>query len=83
MEQITLTFDLDRDLVQGAERYAQEHRTSLTQLIALHLEQLVAQERLLDDAPLVRSLSGILPTDASIDEYHAYLEEKYGHPAAT
>ena len=83
MKQTLLTIRLPRELVKRAERYAEQHETSLTQLIALYLQQPVMQENLLDDAPTVRCLSSILPTDASKDEYHAYLEEKYGHSAAT
>ena len=83
MEQTTLTIHLPSDLVQGAERYAEQHQTTLTQLIALYLCQLAAKENLLDHAPIVRRMSGILPADASIDEYHAYLEEKYGQSTAT
>jgi hypothetical protein len=83
MEQTNLTIHLPRDLVDGAKRYAEQHQTSLTQLIALYLRRLVAQENLLDHAPIVRRISGILPTDASMDAYHAHLEEKYGQSPAT
>jgi hypothetical protein len=83
MEQTTLTIRLPSDLVQEARRYAERHQTSLTELIALYLRQLAVQEHLLDHAPIVARLSGILPTDASIDEYYAYLEEKYGQSTVT
>jgi hypothetical protein len=83
MEQTTLTIRLPSDLIQGARRYAEQHQTSLTQLIALYLRRLIAQEHLLDNAPIVGHISGILPADASIDEYHAYLEEKHGDSTAT
>jgi len=83
MEETTLTIYLPRDLVDGAERYAEQHQTSLTQLIALYLRRLVAQENLLDHAPIVRRLSGTLSSDSSIDAYHAHLEEKYGQSPAT
>ena len=83
MEQTTLTIRLPSDLVKEAEQYAEQHETSLDQLITLYLHQLVAQEKLLDDAPTVRRISGILPADASKDDYHAYLDWKYGHLTAT
>jgi hypothetical protein len=82
MEQTTLTIRLPLDPIKGAERYAEQHQTSVTQLIELDLRQLVAQEILLGHAPIGRYLSGILPSDASMDEYHAYLEEKHGPPSA-
>ena len=68
MEQTTLTIRLLSDLAQGAERYAEQHQTSLAQLIARYLRQLVAQERTLDHAPIVDRISGILPADASLGE---------------
>jgi hypothetical protein len=83
MEQTTLTICLLRDLVQEAERYAEQHQTSLTQLIGLYLRHLATQEHLLDNAPIVRNLSGILPIDAAKDGYNAYLEEKHGRSTAT
>jgi hypothetical protein len=83
MEQTTLTIRLPSDLIQGARRYAEQHQTSLTRLIALYLRQLVAQEHLLDNAPIVGRISGILTADASIDEYHTYLEEKYRDSTGT
>ncbi len=35
----------------------------------------------LADAPTVRRLSGILSQDASVEDYHKYLEEKYDDQA--
>jgi hypothetical protein len=81
MEQTKLTIRLPRDLVEGAKLYARTHRTSLTRLIAAYLRQLGSQEDPLAHAPAVRRMSGILPSNASVDDYHAYLEDKYGQQA--
>jgi hypothetical protein len=35
----------------------------------------------LEGAPIVRRLSGSLPSDASEDDYARYLEAKYGAPS--
>jgi hypothetical protein len=78
MEQTKLTIRLPRDLVEGAKLYAKKHQTSLTRLISAYLRQLNAQDDPLANAPTVRRLSGILPLDVSVDDYHAHLEEKYG-----
>ena len=83
MEQIPLTLSLPRDLVTGAERYAETQGTSLARLIALYLHKLVTFEHLLDETPAVCRMPGILPSDASVDDYYAYLAEKYEHPAET
>jgi hypothetical protein len=81
MEQTKLTIRLPQDVVDGAKLYAKAHRTSLTRLILAYLRQLGSQQDPLASAPTVRRMSGILPSDASVDAYHAYLEGKYGPQA--
>ena len=83
MEQAKLTIRLPRDIVEGAKVYAKKHKTSLTRLISAYLRQLDSQEDPLADAPAVRRMSGILPEEASVNDYHAYLEDKYGPQAAS
>jgi hypothetical protein len=81
MEKTKLTIRLPRDLLEGAKRYAREHNTSLTRLVSAYLRQLSTEDDPLADAPTVRRLSGILPQDASVQEYRTYLEQKHGRPA--
>jgi hypothetical protein len=78
MEKTKLTVRVPRDLLEGAKRYANEHGTTLTRLVSEFLRQLSIQDDMLADAPAVRRLSGILPADASIEDYRHYLETKYG-----
>ena len=80
MEKTKLTIRLPSDLLEGAKRYAREHNTTLTRLVSAYLRQLSTDGDLLADAPIVRRLSGVLPPDASVQEYHAYLERKHGRP---
>jgi hypothetical protein len=77
METTKLTVRVPRPLVEGAKRYAYEHSTTLTHLIAEFLRQLDIASDPLADAPIVQRLSGVLPEETSIDDYHHYLEEKY------
>ena len=77
MEKTKLTVRVPRDLLEGAKRYANEHDTTLTRLVSEFLRQLSMQDDPLADAPVVRRLSGTLSPDASIEDYHRYLEEKY------
>jgi hypothetical protein len=81
MEKTKLTIRLPRDLLEGAKRYAREHNTSLTRLVSAYLRQLSTEDDPLADAPTVRRLSGILPQDASVQEYRTYLEQKHGRPS--
>jgi hypothetical protein len=77
MEQTKLTVRVPRDLLENLKRYAAENNTTITDLIEAYLLRIPAQDPL-DDAPIVRRLSGILPENSSIDHYREHLEEKYG-----
>ena len=77
MEQTKLTVRVPRDLLENIKRYAAENNTTITDLIEAYLRRIPAQQSL-DDAPIVRRLSGILPANASLQDYREHLEEKYG-----
>lgn len=77
MEDIKLTVRLPRDLVENARRYAAQNHTTLTGLIESFLERLPAQYPL-ENAPIVRRLSGSLPQNGTIQNYKEHLESKYG-----
>lgn len=77
MEQTKLTVRVPRDLLENLKRYAAENNTTLTDLIEAYLRRIPVQERL-NNAPIVRRLSGILPEDTSIDDYRKHLKDKYG-----
>jgi hypothetical protein len=77
MEKTKLTVRVPRDLLEDAKRYASEHDTTLTRLVSEFLRQLSLRQDPLANAPVVRRLSGALAPDASIEEYHEYLEKKH------
>jgi hypothetical protein len=77
MEQTKLTVRVPRDLLENVKRYAAQNNTTLTDLIEAYLRRIPPQASL-DDAPIVRRLSGILPENVSIQDYHEHLEQKYG-----
>ena len=77
MEQTKLTVRVPRDLLENVKRYAAENNTTITDLIEAYLRRIPPEEPL-DDAPIVRRLSGILPENVSIQDYHEHLDEKYG-----
>jgi len=78
MERTKLTVRLPKDLLEEAKRYAREHDTTLTRLLAEYLRRLGMQDDRLSNAPIVRRLSGTLSSDASVKDYYAYLERKHG-----
>jgi hypothetical protein len=77
MEQTKLTVRISRDLLENVKRYAAKNNTTITNLIEAYLERIPNQEPL-ENAPIVRRLSGILPNDLSLEDYREHLEEKYG-----
>jgi hypothetical protein len=77
MEQTKLTVRVSRDLLENVKRYAAENNRTITDLIEAYLRRIPAQKPL-DDAPIVRRLTGILPDNISIQDYREHLDEKYG-----
>jgi hypothetical protein len=81
VERTKMTVRVPRHLLERAKRYAKAHNTTLTRLISSYLKELSIEDDPLDDAPIVRRLSGILSADVSTDDYYKYLESKYGGQA--
>ncbi len=75
MEKARLTVQVPRDLLENAKRYAAQNNTTLTELISAYLQRIPAQ-RSLENAPIVRRLSGILSPEIGVQEYKNHLEEK-------
>lgn len=77
MRDTKLTVRVPRDLLENVKRYAAHNNTTLTALIEAYLRRIPTQGDL-ENAPIVRRLSGILSQDVSIQDYREHLEEKYG-----
>lgn len=73
-----LTVRVPRRLLENAKRFTRENNTTLTKLVSAYLENISAVQEPLADAPIVRHLTGILSSNASVSNYKTYLEEKYG-----
>ena len=77
MQKTKLTIRVPRDLLENIKRYAAENNTTLTDLIEAYLRRIPSQ-RQLENAPIVRRLSGTLSPEVTIQDYRQNLEEKYG-----
>ena len=77
MEETKMTVRIPRDLLENVKRFAASHNTTLTDLIEAYLRQIPNQTPL-QDAPIVRRLSGVLPPAVDIQDYKKHLDEKYG-----
>lgn len=73
-----LTVRVPRNLLENAKRYAHAHNTTLTELISIYLQHIPAELEPLEQAPIVRQLTGLLSSDISVDDYKKHLEKKYG-----
>lgn len=73
-----LTIRVPRRLVENAKRYPRSHNTTLTALVSAYLEQIESEAGALDEAPIVRRLTGVLSPEGSREDYHRHLDEKYG-----
>jgi len=78
MKEQKLTIRISQDVLDGAKRYAREHRTTLTRLVTSYLERLGLTDDSLDSAPLTRSLAGSLPPTARRAEYREHLDQRHG-----
>jgi len=76
MQETKLTVRVPRDLLENIKRYAAENNTTLTNLIEAYLRHIPAQGPL-DNAPIVRRLSGMLSQGVTLQDYKNHLEEKY------
>lgn len=77
MEETKLTVRVPRDLLENVKRYAAQNHTTLTELIEAYLRRIPAQHPL-ENAPIVRRLSGSLSSGVSIQDYKKHIEDKYG-----
>lgn len=78
MDVTKMTVRVPRDLLERAKQYARENDTTLTRLITSYLDHLAMKDDVLASSPIVRRLSGSLSREVSVDDYHRYLEDKYG-----
>jgi hypothetical protein len=77
MQETKLTVRVPRDLLENIKRYAAQNNTTITNLIEAFLRRIPAQQSL-EEAPIVRRLSGTLSPNVTIQDYKQHIEEKYG-----
>ncbi len=70
-----LTLLVEKEIVDNAKRYSEQHGTSLSRLVSQALAHLPTDGPAL--SPAVSRLVGLLPANISIEEHRAYLSKKY------
>jgi hypothetical protein len=76
MKDTKLTVRVPSHLLDNFKRYAARHGTTQSALIEAYLRWFPSQDEL-EDAPIVKRLSGILSQEVTIQDYREYLEDKY------
>ena len=77
MDETKLTIRIERATLEHAKRYARRHGTSLTRLVTSHLERLDSDDEPGDHPPVTRRLTGVLPAEASLQDYRDHMERKH------
>ena len=72
-----LTLSIDEQVISRARRYSLRHKVSISQLVTRYLARLGESERGRSISKTVKRLRGILPQNASVDEYREFLEKKH------
>lgn len=75
MSATKLTLLVDKEIVEHAKRYSEQHGTSLSRLVSQALAHLPTDGPTL--SPAVSRLVGLLPANISIEEHRAYLSKKH------
>jgi hypothetical protein len=77
MRETKLTIRLPRKLLENVKRYARQQNTTLTRMINQYLYHVSTPIDALENAPIVRRLSGTLSQDLSVADHKKHLEERY------
>lgn len=76
-----LTLNVNKQIISRAKKYAQEQRTSVSDLVENYLRRLTMEASTQTKiTPLVKGLSGIISLPENFDKkkaYTHYLEDKY------
>ncbi len=71
-----LTVRVEKDLLEKVKDYALKNNTTLTDLIDSFLRHIPGQIPL-ENAPIVKRISGTMSQNVSAEDYKKHLEEKY------
>ena len=75
-----LTLNLEKDIIECAKVYAENHKRSLSKLVEDYFRKLLSEQPQEEKkySPLVKELSGVISeSDLTKTDYRAYLDKKY------
>lgn len=77
MEKTKFTIRIEQETLERARRYANRHGTTVTRLVREFFRSLDKEMLSQSNTPILDELSGSLSPEASLEEYHKHLEDKY------
>jgi hypothetical protein len=77
MNKTKFTVRVKSEALEVARQFAGEHGTTVTNLVEEYFYSLGKVQEISQDTPILNHLKGSLRPDASLDDYHEYLEKKY------
>ena len=77
MNKLKFTVRVDKKALNAARQYAGEHGTTVTNLVEEYFRSLERVGHIQQETPILNALTGSLSVDTNLEEYRAYLEEKY------
>lgn len=77
-EKRKLTVRVDERWIEAAKEYAREHDTSLSRLISDFLKAIASDHEGFERGPILRRLTGVLPSSVTRDEYREHITKKHG-----
>jgi len=77
MTDTKLTVRVSKELLENLKQFARAKDTTVTKLIEAYLQRIPPESRM-QQAAIVRRLSGVLSPNVSVEDYKQHLEEKYG-----
>ena len=77
MNKTKFTVRVDAEALNAAKQYARQHSITVTNLVEEFFRSLGKVDEIFYETPILAELAGSLSPDVSIENYRAYLEEKY------
>ncbi len=77
MNDTKLTVRIPRELLENIKQFDAQNDTTITDLIKAYLRSIPSHPSM-EDATIVRRLSGTLSPTVTIQDYKQHLERKYG-----
>lgn len=77
MNKTKFTVRVNAEALEAARQYAGQHGTTITNLVEEFFRSLGKVGEIPQETPVLNELTGSLSAEASVEDYHSYLQGKY------